>query len=888
MLYQHFFDRLYNDGERLIPFVSHDEAEMRRHFSSYLFFMDVVRRDAVLLGLKDINILEIGFGSGFGSFLLATLPQVRHIVAVDCCPECREYAELFYSSEKIEYKIDDARRLPDDKTVYDYVISRGVLEHIPDGLSLPFRLHPRRRILINVPYRENEGNPHHCYCNIDESSFSEQPISEFLYETLHGEILPFPPEGRANMIFAVSSASEMTMVRDCLEFPRPPASLAHVQDLLATAGLLCIHHESPLELLETVTRDIEHTEVVLDIGPGIMPMNFFRPKLHMLLEPCETYAKILTQRYADDKSMLILHGSAQAVLPVMADNSVDSIVLMDVLEHIPKDEGRKILQQAQRLARRQIIVFTPLGYMAQHVEEGQKDGFGLDGHVFQEHRSGWLPEDFGPEWKFRICPTFHRQDFHGNPLGEPRGAFFAIRTFYEKELASFPEEMPDLRPVLPKQKALEDALAKARGDIEAVRAQYLERYAVLESMNSAFGKIMCLWSEKISGRQRQGHRIPTYFTAPLHVGYPNMGDRSIFEDSIKRILDSRWYTNNGVYVQEFERQICCRWGVKNAVAVTNGTLALMLACRALDLRGEVIMPALTFPGTAHALRWQGLTPVFVDVEPQTGLLSPEAAKAAITSNTTAILGVHLWGRPCAVDDLQALADRHGLPLFYDASHAADCAVNGLFVGNFGRCECFSLHATNVLHSFEGGLITTDDAGLARKLRLLRNFGISGEDRYEGVGINAKMTESCAAMGLANLEKLDELMAENRSIYTAYVSGLRGIPGIEPLLYEDGDQRYNFHYFVIRVLPQFGISRDMLHIWLKGHNVLARRQYWPGCHRLEPYAERCMTLSLPHADGLCAQCLALPCGPQVERGYVEEVCRLIRHVSFPELESGVLE
>lgn len=868
MLHQHFLERLHNNGERLIPFISHNAEEMRRHFSSYVFFMDVLQHDAELLGRGDFHILEIGFGSGFGSYLLATLDAVARVTAVDISPLCREYAENAYPSQKVTYRVADARTLPEEDIVYDYILSRGVLEHIPDGLSLPFRLRARRRVLINVPYREKEGNTHHCVFHVDKTSFGGLPVSEFFYETLTGRIQE-SPEGASpvNAIFAVATGDGLPALRAGLDFPRPPASVEHVQTLLASAGPVSVYHETPESLLRAAAADVEPTDVALDVGPGIMPMNFFRPKLHMLLEPCPSYADILRQRHADDKGVLILQAAVLDILPAMADKSVDSIILLDVLEHMSKEEGREVLRHAERLARRQIVIFAPLGFMAQHVPENVKDGFGLDGHDLQEHRSGWLPEDFDPLWKFHICPTFHQQDFRQASLPEPRGAFFAIRTFYERSSApGDAKEMPDLRPIVP----AEVELAETR--------------KLLGQMHSSFARIMRMWTGRAIAEGQPVGGAPEYFTHPLHVGFPGLGDRSAFNGHMRRILDSRWFTNNGVFVQEFERQICQRWGVGHAVAVTNGTLALMLACKALDLHGEVIMPALTFAGTAHALHWQGLKPVFADVDLRTGLLSPAAVEAAITPRTSAILGVHLWGRVCPTDALRAVAKRHGLRLFFDASHAADCSQGATFVGNFGDCECFSLHATNVLHSFEGGLITTSDGELAQRLRLLRNFGICGEDSYEGPGINAKMTEPCAAMGLANLETLDQLTARNRLVHEAYVEGLRQMPGIEVMPYE-GTSRANCHSMVIRVLPEFGLSRDMLHVWLTGHNVWARRQYWPGCHRLEPYARECRGSDLPYTDLLCAQCLALPCGAQVVEDYVSQVCALIGQASFPVLAAA---
>jgi dTDP-4-amino-4,6-dideoxygalactose transaminase len=229
-----------------------------------------------------------------------------------------------------------------------------------------------------------------------------------------------------------------------------------------------------------------------------------------------------------------------------------------------------------------------------------------------------------------------------------------------------------------------------------------------------------------------------------------MGDREAFLTRVGEIFDRGWFSNDGPVVREFEARLAEMAGVRHCVATCNGTIALEIAIRALGLEGEVIVPSYTFVATAHALHWQGVTPVFADIDPRTHTLDPEAVRRAITPRTTGIIGVHLWGQPAAVDELQAIADEHGLSLMFDAAHAFACTHQGRMIGGFGRAEVFSFHATKFFNSFEGGAVMTDDDEIAEKARLMRNFGFAGYDNVIHPGTNGKMIEVCAAMGLTNL------------------------------------------------------------------------------------------------------------------------------------------
>jgi dTDP-4-amino-4,6-dideoxygalactose transaminase len=367
------------------------------------------------------------------------------------------------------------------------------------------------------------------------------------------------------------------------------------------------------------------------------------------------------------------------------------------------------------------------------------------------------------------------------------------------------------------------------------------------------------------------------FTEPLHVGRPNVGDSSRLLARFQEILHRRWFTNDGPLVQEFEAQIAAAVGVKHCVAMCNATIALEIAIRALELRGEVIVPAYTFIATAHSLQWQEITPVFADMDPRTHNIDPGSIERLITPRTTGIIGVHVWGRPCDVEGLERLANRHHLKVLYDAAHAFGCSHRGRKIGGFGSCEVFSFHATKFINSFEGGAVVTNDHALADRLRLMRNFGFAGYDNVIYVGTNGKMTEICAAMGLTSLESMREIVDLNKRHYEAYREGLAGIPGLTQVSYAEADNP-NYQYIVIEVDPgRAGLTRDDLVSVLHAENVLARKYFWPGCHRMEPYRslqpDAC--LRLPQTENLAERIMLLPTGQSVSHDDILKVCAIIR-------------
>ena len=370
---------------------------------------------------------------------------------------------------------------------------------------------------------------------------------------------------------------------------------------------------------------------------------------------------------------------------------------------------------------------------------------------------------------------------------------------------------------------------------------------------------------------------PPAFAEPLHVGRPNVGDRTALMRRLEAMLDRNWLTNDGPLVKEFERRIAGYVGVEHCVAMCNATVALEIATRGLGLAGEVIVPSFTFVATAHALQWQEITPVFCDIDPETHNLDPALAERMITPRTTGIIGVHVWGRAAPVEELDEIARRRNLVVMYDAAHAFGCSHRGRMLGGFGRCEVFSFHATKFLNSFEGGAIVTNDGALAEKLRLMRNFGFAGYDRVIYVGTNGKMSEASAAMGLTSLDAIDQFVAVNRRNYEAYAKALGSVAGLALVPY-DQTEKNNYQYVAVEVDPdRFGLSRDELVAALHAENVLARRYFYPGCHRMEPYRSYFphAGLLLPETERLSARVMLLPTGTSVSERDIHTISRLIR-------------
>lgn len=369
------------------------------------------------------------------------------------------------------------------------------------------------------------------------------------------------------------------------------------------------------------------------------------------------------------------------------------------------------------------------------------------------------------------------------------------------------------------------------------------------------------------------------FQETLHVGRPNLGDRERLLERINDMLDRKWLSNNGPYVQEFERRLSNMIGVRNCIAMCNGTVALEIAIRSLQLKGEVILPSFTFVATAHALQWQEITPVFCDIDPKTHTIDPSCIEKMITPRTTGIIGVHLWGRPCDIEALEEIAASHHLKLLFDAAHGFGCSYKGRMIGSFGSAEVFSFHPTKFFNTSEGGAIVTNDDDLAHKIRLMKNFGFSGYDNVIYIGTNGKMNEFSALMGLTNLESLDEFVAINYENYKSYELELGDLAGVSLINY-DQMEKCNYQYVVLEIDESITrVTRDQIVDVLRAENVLARRYFYPGCHRMEPYRSHFphAGLVLPETERLVKRVLCLPTGTAVGPDEIKKICRIMRIV-----------
>ncbi|MDF7798501.1 DegT/DnrJ/EryC1/StrS family aminotransferase [Pontiellaceae bacterium B1224] len=373
------------------------------------------------------------------------------------------------------------------------------------------------------------------------------------------------------------------------------------------------------------------------------------------------------------------------------------------------------------------------------------------------------------------------------------------------------------------------------------------------------------------------------FEKPLHVGAPNIGNKELFYKYTEGMFDRRWLTNHGKLVLQFEEELQNHLGVKHCIVQCNGTIALEIAIRALGLEGEVIVPSLTFIATVHALQWQGITPVFCDVDPETLCLDPSEVERRITPRTTGILGVHVFGNVCNTEALSDVAARHRLKLMFDAAHAFGNQHEGQSIGSFGECEVFSFHATKFLNSFEGGAIATDNDELAQKIRFMQNFGFRDWDDVGYVGTNGKMTEVCAAMGLANLKAIDGFLETNQRNFEMYAREIESIPGVHlrdlervSNAWKNGVMRNN-QYILVEIGEDFPIRRDALMERLHSENVLARRYFWPGCHRMEPYAtlQPDVGMHLPITEAILERILLLPTGMAIDESTIMRIADLIR-------------
>lgn len=368
----------------------------------------------------------------------------------------------------------------------------------------------------------------------------------------------------------------------------------------------------------------------------------------------------------------------------------------------------------------------------------------------------------------------------------------------------------------------------------------------------------------------------------LPVGQINIPEWERFEALANGIFDRGCYSNHGVLAQEFENKLCQLFNMPHAVTLTNATIGLCLALKALDLApgDKVVVPAFTFAATVQALTWAGLEPVFCDVDPHTHNITAQTVAPWLdTPGVKVILGVHLWGNPCDLQGLETLAHERGLSLFFDAAHAVGCTYGGKNAAEFGVCAVFSFHATKVLSSTEGGCVATNDGEIAERLRNLRS--ISGRHANVPVPVNSngRFSEMQAAFGLLSLEDFPRNCAANEKRMRLYHEGLRDVPGVRFLLPTPGE-RHNYQYVVLEIEEkEFGFSRDELVRILEAENILVRRYFVPGMHRCVPYKTQFPQYvdALPVTDALCEKVMQVPSGQRVTDEDIAVICGLIRFI-----------
>ncbi|MDQ2819207.1 MAG: DegT/DnrJ/EryC1/StrS family aminotransferase [Pseudomonadota bacterium] len=347
-----------------------------------------------------------------------------------------------------------------------------------------------------------------------------------------------------------------------------------------------------------------------------------------------------------------------------------------------------------------------------------------------------------------------------------------------------------------------------------------------------------------------------------------------FVASLQQIWDSKFLTNGGAFHQQLEEALCVHLGVEHISLFANGTLALMVALQAQGITGEVITTPYSFVATTHAITWNGLTPVFVDIDPVTFNLDPEKIEAAITPRTQAIMPVHCYGNPCDVERIETIARKHGLKVIYDAAHAFGVRQDGQSILRHGDLAVLSFHATKVFSTLEGGAIVSRDAATKQHIDRLKNFGIADEVTVVAAGINAKMNEVSAAFGLLQLRDVDAALVQRRQIAAQYRSLLANVNGITPMA--EGAHEANYGYFAILVDDGYPLGRDGLYQALRDAGIHARRYFYPlisdfPMYRAVPSA---VPDNLPNAALVARQVLCLPIYPALAPGDVARIADLI--------------
>jgi dTDP-4-amino-4,6-dideoxygalactose transaminase len=372
--------------------------------------------------------------------------------------------------------------------------------------------------------------------------------------------------------------------------------------------------------------------------------------------------------------------------------------------------------------------------------------------------------------------------------------------------------------------------------------------------------------------------MPVPFEKPIYVTRPFLPPLSDFCDGLREIWDSGWLTNNGPVLQRFQNELCHCFDTENLCLFNNGTLALQIALQGLRLSGEVITTPFTFVATTHALYWNKIRPVFVDIDAEHYTLDPEKVEAAITPWTTAILAVHVYGNPCRLHELADIARRHKLLLLYDAAHAFGVTVDGKSIGHYGDLSMFSFHATKLYHSLEGGMLMFSNPNLKKLFDYLKNFGFENELEVVMAGTNAKMNEIQALMGLQVLGHLEEIISRRKQIDAIYRSRLKHVPGVQVPSLPADNVRYNHAYFPVEIDEQaFGMSRDALYAALQKFNVFARRYFYPLVSDFACYRSLSVTDPLSTAKRVAQRILTLPIYDSLALEDVERICDIIAHL-----------
>jgi len=363
---------------------------------------------------------------------------------------------------------------------------------------------------------------------------------------------------------------------------------------------------------------------------------------------------------------------------------------------------------------------------------------------------------------------------------------------------------------------------------------------------------------------------------PITVTQPCLPPLEEFIPYLQQIWENKWLTNNGPLHQQLEKELAEYLGVKYISLFANGTLALISALQALNIKGEVITTPFSFVATTHSLWWNGIKPVFVDIEPEYLNLDPAKIEAAITPQTTAIMPVHVYGNPCKVDEIQHIADKYGLKVIYDAAHAFGVKINGNSIMNYGDLSVLSFHATKVYSTIEGGAIVCHTEEMKHHIDNLKNFGFRGETVVEEPGINAKLNELQAAYGLLQLKYIDSFIARRKQITNLYRSLLKDIPGVQFINDIEG-VTHGYSYFPILIdKDNYGMSRDQLYEKLKENNIFARRYFYPLISDFEPYKNLSSAThdNLLVANKVAENVLCLPIYVELSNQNIEKLVNII--------------